>query len=204
MPSTVCRRQAHTAEVHALRKQLESMTAQLADSKQHISDCLLAQHLADKQHSTDAARHTPEQAWQNEQAIHLLQAQSEQQSTHISSLKLKLQAAMVELNTLRHTCSYSAASTDPQATEKFASLQNQALQAASSNSRLTAQHSTWMRQLPELLHWKRSGYLLALTVLQKWAAVASAEKMHRRYHINVPAKPDQCYCFASMQHLVLQ
>ena len=53
-------------------------------------------------------------------------------------------------------------------------------QATSDNSRMWKQHSMWMQRLPQLLHWKQTGSVLARRALRTWAAIAAANKRRAR------------------------
>ena len=113
------------------------------------------------------------------QTVGHIQEQWEQQSAQISSLQLELQATTAELEMLRASCCQCEGPNTHPTTEGVD--EQHSSRAAAVNSRLMTQHQTWMSRVPELLHWKRAGFLLVRTALRKWTAVASAERSHRRH-----------------------
>ena len=112
--------------------------------------------------------------------VQTLQQRCEKQSAEMSMLRLQLQAAMAELDMLKTSCSQSAMPCDEQAAQAAGAPQSQCEQTSSTSIRSEMQHEHWMPHLPELLHWKRGGFLLVRKALRKWAAVTKAESLHKR------------------------
>lgn len=165
----------HTAEVSTLLQQLDLLNAQLATHKHAHVSC--SQH-AQLEANQAVAAATKQQEQSHKQEVVQLMAQCKQQKSQINSLQLELRTATSVHGLVRPFCSSDAGS----GADTDAMPQREAHGTIScSSSRLAAQHSKWMRQLPELLHWKRAGFVLVRAALQKWAAVTVAEKRHSRY-----------------------
>ena len=158
------------AKITSLELRLQAATAELGKLRATHSECNASagQHALHDVQTGQSPVHT--------QTVGHLQ---EQQSAQISSLQLELQATTAELEMLRASCCQSAGPGTHPTTEGVDELHSS--RAAAVNSRLLTQHQIWMRRVPELLHWKRAGFLLVRTALRKWAAVASAERSHRRH-----------------------
>lgn len=161
------------AKISSLELRLQAATAELAMLRAVHPECdtLAGQHALHDVQTGQSPVYT--------QTVGHLEGQCEQQSAQISSLKLELQATTAELEMLRVSCCQSAGPGTYPTTEGVDELHSS--RAAAVNSRSMTQHQTWMSRVPELLHWKRAGFLLVRTALRKWAAVASAERSHRRH-----------------------